>query len=89
VSEPEGDNAEVQAIAMEIEQYLDRHPRSKDNLEGIRMWWLTTTAPAATIIHVERALERLVAQGAVVKESMPDQRIVYASARKKADAGKK
>ena len=78
--ETEGDNAEVNAIAMEIEQYLEKRPRSKDSLEGIRTWWLAGASPAATSFKVERALEQLVARGVVIKRSLPDGRVIYASA---------
>ena len=77
------DDAEVSAIAIEIEQYLERHPRSKDSLEGIRNWWLARVFLATTTAKVQRALELLVARNVVSKESLPDGRIVYASARKR------
>ena len=75
------DEAEVDAIATEIEHYLEKHPRSKDSLEGVRSWWLPCVPLAATSFKVERALERLIQRGVVSKELLPDGRVVYCSAR--------
>lgn len=77
------DESEVTAIAMEIEQYLKQHPRSKDSLEGIRSWWLSCVPFAVTSFKVERALERLILRGVVSKELLPDSRVIYSSARLK------
>ena len=78
------DDAEVNAIATEIERYLEQHPRSKDSLEGIRSWWLAGGTDAAASFKVERALERLIMRGVVVKELLPDGRVIYSSAQAKA-----
>ena len=75
------DDAEVNAIAMEIQQYLDKHPRSKDSLEGIRTWWLASAAQTVPSTQVERALERLIAHGLVMKEALPDGRMIYSRAK--------
>lgn len=83
VNEIADKDAEVNAIALEIEQYLEKHPRSKDSLEGIRSWWLTCMPLAATSFKVERALERLIQRGVVSKEILPDNRVIYSSARAK------
>lgn len=76
-------DAEVNAIALEIEQYLEKHPRSKDSLEGIRSWWLTCMPHATPSFKVERALERLIQRGVVSKEILPDSHVIYSSARAK------
>jgi len=77
-------DAEVNAIATEIERYLAQHPRSKDSLEGIRSWWLAPGAQGAAAFKVEHALERLIMRGVVVKELLPDGRVIYSSAQAKA-----
>ena len=76
-----GDDSEVHAIATEIEHYLACHPRSKDSTEGIRSWWLTGGTQAAASFKIDLALERLVTRGVVVKEILPDGRVIYSSAR--------
>ena len=77
-----GEDSEVHAIATEIERYLACHPRSKDSTEGIRSWWLTGSTQVAASFKIDLALERLVTRGVVVKEILPDGRVIYSSARR-------
>lgn len=64
---------------MEIVQYLRKHPRSKDTMEGIRTWWLDKGDVPVSAWHVEKALNWLIKNHAVVKETLPDGGVVFAS----------
>ncbi len=79
MNETTAEDAEVKAIAMEIEQYLEKHPRSKDSLEGIRSWWLTHGPRPLTPAKVEKALDSLAVRGVVSKERLADGRVIYAA----------
>jgi Fe2+ or Zn2+ uptake regulation protein len=69
----------IRDIAMDIMRYLNEHPRSKDTLEGIRMWWLENESVPIPASHVEKALEWLLQQGVVEKQLLPDEGAVYAA----------
>ena len=64
---------------MEIMQYLEEHPRSKDTMEGIRTWWLENRTVPVPTSRVEKALNWLIKNHAVVKETLPDGGAVFAS----------
>lgn len=70
---------EVKDIAMEIAQYLERHPRSKDTLEGIRTWWLDKGTVPVSALRVKKALSWLIQNHVVVKEPLPDGGEIFAS----------
>lgn len=72
------DDAEVTAIAEEIERYIEDHPRSKDSLDGIRSWWLTEGTVSTAPGKVQEAVDRLVEKGVLTREVLPDGAIIYA-----------
>lgn len=68
-------------LALQILDYLRRHPRAKDSVEGIAQFWVS-----ADPVEVRRALDRLVDMKLVEKRSnaamdlysMSDDRLVAA-----------
>ncbi len=85
-TQPADTDEEAKDIAQQIRQYLERHPRSKDTLEGIRSWWLQEAG--VPVSRVEKALDWLMAHRLVDRESLPDGGVVF-SATKKARTGNK
>lgn len=59
----------VQQIASEILRYLSIRPNAADNLEGIASWWLMRQRINEKLLLVERALDKLIAEGAVASRS--------------------
>lgn len=76
------DEDDVVALADEIGAYLMAHPEAADSLDGIVTWWLDRQRYARARRSVERALERLQADGLVQIRETPAGRI-YASARRR------
>lgn len=54
-------NADSNAWAQPIANYLRAHPRAGDSAEGIARWWLG--APVAEWPHIRRALKSMVSDG--------------------------
>jgi hypothetical protein len=72
------DDDAISAIAAEVLAYLEAHPEAADTADGILRWWLSAQHADASDADVERALERLVACDAVVRQPMADGRTLYA-----------
>lgn len=70
---------DVISVAAQIQRYFDRHGRAADTVEGIASWWLRDSG-SVPLALVQQALERLVAQGTVIRRITPGGRVVYASA---------
>ena len=70
----EGD---VEFIASEIMEYLQRRPLASDTLEGITHWWLVQQAIVRNTDLVERALEQLAHEGKVSKKMNATSEAVY------------
>ncbi|WP_460036182.1 hypothetical protein [Methylothermus subterraneus] len=70
-----GQARRIQAIAAEIEAYLERHPQAADTLEGIRDWWLSSRSGSPE--EIQRALERLIRRGRVEKYRLANGRILF------------
>jgi hypothetical protein len=71
------DAAQVNAVAREIERYLDAHPDAADTIDGVMQWWLPPTSAAVPRASVERALAALVAKGAVGSRTLVDGTVIY------------
>jgi len=56
-------------IAREILAYLADHPDAGDTLEGIMQWWLMQRRIQNQIVLVEKALNELVSDGYVKKNT--------------------
>ncbi len=63
-------------VAEQIRRYLAAHPNASDTVEGVQAWWLPRGVPEAT---VRKALDILVADGAVSRRQLPDGNLIYAA----------
>jgi hypothetical protein len=81
------DDERVLTLARGIEHYLKQHPNAADSLEGIQHWWLFRHRYAEDTLQVERALERLIAEGVVVRRILPDGRAVYSGRKAESNQG--
>ena len=59
-------DAEVEAVAAEIAEYLAARPNASDSVEGIARWWLVRQRYATALGTVTKALDHLVASGVVI-----------------------
>lgn len=53
------------------------HPNAADSLEGIAKWWLTRQRFETSVKLVQRALDRLVAQGVLYETTTPGGKSIY------------
>ncbi len=64
-------------LEQEILDYLVRHPRAQDTVDGIADWWLLEQRLRTVVDQVTRALEALEALGFVTSSTGADGRRVY------------
>ena len=81
------DDEQVLTLARGIERYLEKHPNAADSLEGIQRWWLIRNRYAEDTLKVERALERLIAKGIVVRRILPDGKAIYSGGKAESNQG--
>lgn len=74
------DDDTTHQVARAISTYLATRPDAVDTADGIRRWWLPRLGVEATPERLQRALDRLVADGAVERRELPDGRSVYGRA---------
>ena len=68
----------VERILAELRRYLAAHPSATDTAAGIMRWWLHSDPDAAgSLVDIERALERLEAEGELERCAATDGRLVY------------
>jgi len=67
----------VNTIAEGIARYLREHPDAADSLDGIRQWWLPRVRLLEASAQIEGALQDLLERGVVVRQVMPDGKILY------------
>jgi hypothetical protein len=75
-------------VVMALLSYLGRHPQAADSLSGVARWWVGDDSPF-DLEQVRRALERLVACGALRRERLADGTDWYASAGPAPPAGRR
>lgn len=67
---------------MEIERsvlaYLHAHPQAADTLRGIVNWWLPLQRYESGSLRIEHVLSRLVAEGLLHRDELPDGEVLYA-----------
>lgn len=68
---------EVDEAAAGIRCYLLEHPNAADTLEGVAAWWLSGSTSGPWLATVQAAVDRLVAAGEVVKQTLPDGTTIY------------
>jgi hypothetical protein len=71
------DDEGISIVANAIARYLSSHPKAADSVEGIRRWWLAPLRYDEAVTVVQHALDRLLAEGVVAREAMPDGRVIY------------
>lgn len=68
---------DVDSIAAEIMDYLQRRPMASDSLDGITHWWLVEQAIERNREIVEQALARLTEEGKLVKKTGSNAEAIY------------
>ena len=63
----------------EILEYLARHPRAKDTIEGIVEWWLLEQRIVNAMRDVQQVLDQLVAEKLVLRQQGPDGTVHYSA----------
>jgi hypothetical protein len=71
------ENTDIAAAAAAIRRYLCDYPMAADTLEGIARWWLSGNSANVLLTDVERAMEQLVTQGEVVRQTLRDGTVIY------------
>lgn len=62
---------DLDTVSAALCAYVARHPAAADTVEGIQRWWLADMLGEVSPALVEEALERLEAQGRVVRRQHP------------------
>jgi hypothetical protein len=70
-------NTSIGPLADEILQYLIKHERAHDSVEGILTWWLPVQRIEQAIDNVEVALQELVARDFLIARKARDGRLHY------------
>jgi len=70
----------VEEIARQIVRYLDRRPNAADTFDGIHRWWLSRIRFEESAHDVQAALDGLIVRGHVIRQALPDGRLLYRSA---------
>ena len=73
----DANNTDITALAAAIRRYLCDHPNAADTLEGIALWWLSGNSGNELLTNVERAMEQLVTQREVVRQTLRDGTVIY------------
>jgi GrpB-like predicted nucleotidyltransferase (UPF0157 family) len=74
----ERDPEAVERILAEVRRYIAVHSSATDTAAGIMRRWLHADPDAAgSIADIERALERLEADGVVKRIATPNERVAY------------
>jgi hypothetical protein len=69
-------------IAERLRGYLDANPDAADTIEGVEQWWLAdVTIDQWVRASLERALERLVDEGRLVKRTGADGSVIWVAVR--------
>jgi len=70
-------SSKEEKLRREILDYLSRHPRAKDSIEGIVEWWLLEQRIVDTKREVEKVLTQLVTEKLVGREVELDGTVYY------------
>lgn len=70
----------LEAVAVAILDHLQSHPLAADSANGVARWWLGSAHPGVTVEQVERALDLLVARGAMRRLRLMDGMFLYSQA---------
>lgn len=78
---------DVDRLAGEILRYLRHHSSASDTAEGITQWWIKRQRLEDTLIWVQSALDRLVAESRLETRTTLDGRLLYLLSTKSTDSG--
>jgi hypothetical protein len=67
----------VEALSRQILDYLQKHPKAGDTLEGIATWWLEQQRIEQLVEDVAEALELLVKKSVIIAQKKPDGNTIY------------
>jgi hypothetical protein len=70
-----GNEVEVERTVL---AYLRHHPQAADTLRGIVNWWLPLQRYESEWQQIEHVLGRMVAEGLLHRERLPDGEVLYA-----------
>ena len=74
----ERDPEAIERIFTELRRYIAAHPAATDTAAGIMRWWVhSDPAAAGSLADIERALERLEADGEVERITAQNGRLAY------------
>jgi hypothetical protein len=74
----ERDPEAIERILAEVRRYIAAQPAATDTAAGIMQWWLHSDPGAAgSLADIERALERLEADGEVERITAQNGRLAY------------
>lgn len=76
------DDELVAAVACEILRYLAQRPDAGDTADNIRRWWLAQLRVEEAATRVQRALNQLVSDGAVIRRVLPGGGVIYSASAK-------
>lgn len=65
-------------IERSVLAYLECHPQAADTLRGIANWWLPRQRGAPGCRRIGHVLDRLVAEGVLHRDELPDGEVLYA-----------
>ena len=68
-----------------ILRYLAACPHAADTVAGVVDWWLPRQRYSDAYAAIEEILEEMVAEGLVIKVSLPDNLVIYTCPEKKND----
>jgi hypothetical protein len=71
------DDPSLPSPGPEILEYLARHPKAQDTIEGILRWWVLDTCIRNWAPKVTGAVARLVEQGFLEEKVSADGQVVY------------
>lgn len=81
------DEDDVDALAAEILRYLHAHRSAADTSEGIARWWIKRQRLEDTLVRVESALDRLVADSLVEPRQTSTGQTLYLLRQDRPDPG--
>ena len=80
-----GQRRSADPIAAAILDHLAAYPHASDTADGIARFWLPPSLRDATPKRIHRTLDRLAAEGALVRIAVPGGQHRYAAAPRAAD----
>ncbi|HKQ30692.1 MAG TPA: hypothetical protein VJS66_05345 [Burkholderiales bacterium] len=71
------EQTQVVEAAEAIRRYLDVRPNAAETVEGVARWWLARQRRGEAVALAQNALDRLEAEGRVVKFNLAGGKVMY------------